>query len=308
MSNLDALFGDDKVLEEVIEVPIDQVHYNKNHPFTINWDKVKEYAESMKDVGQIVPALIRKDPELPGDELIAGHHRYEAIKLNGGRVINCIYRDDLSDEEIMLVMVDSNIPRFNDLKLSERARVVHERQEALSKQGIRTDLIQEVADMEKEMASESYSSSDQIKEEFKISAREISRYLRIYKLVDLLKEALDNDIIKKRVAVDLSYIDDKNQMYIAEKILSGKYKIDMKKSDILKKHAKEGILTEEIILDVLKSKKVVNSKPVQKVEIAKDIYYMYFTKETKDDEVNSVIEKALKMYYASTDEKSYDVG
>lgn len=303
MANLDKLFDDEGFVEEVVKVPVDQIHHFKNHPFKINWEKVKELAESMKDVGQIVPALIRKDPNASGDELIAGHHRYEAVKLIGANELNCIYRNDLTEDEIMLMIVDSNLQRgLNDLPHSELASVIYERHQVVSRRGIRMDLIKEIEEIEKNASEESYDSGKVLEDEFNLSPREIRRYLRIYQLVDSLKEALDKGIISKRVAVSLSYANKESQLFIAEKILSKSYKIDMYKADTIKMYAKADSLTEDIIIEVLedraKEKKVKSEN--MKISIHKTIYNKYFKAKTKDEEINSIIEKALELYFKSS--------
>lgn len=313
-NNLNKLFDDEDYVEEVVRVPIDQIHHFKKHPFKINWDKVKELAESMKDVGQIIPALIRKDPDEPGAELIAGHHRYEAVKLLGANELNCIYRNDLTDDEIMLMVIDSNLQRgFEALSHSERASVIYERHQAVSKRGIRMDLVKEIEEIERIASEEPYDSGKLLEDEFELSPREIRRYLRIYELVDPLKEALDNGIISKRVAVDLSYAGEENQLSIAEKIISKAYKIDMHKADVLKSYAKAESLTEEIIIEILedktKAKKAKSER--KKISIQKTIYNKYFEPKAKEEEINNIIEKALELYFNSANtskEEEYSIG
>lgn len=301
-NGLDKLFGDDKVADEVVKVPIDQIHHLRNHPFSINWDRVKEYAESMKTVGQLVPLLIREDPEEPGDEIIAGHHRYEAAKMIDQKELDCIYKNGLSDAEIMLIVTDSNLQRgLSDLSHSELARVLYERHKALSKQGIRTDLIKELADIEKEGYDDNQNTGDKMEEEFELSAREISRYLRIYELIVPLKDALDNKIISKRAAVDLSYADKDSQNLIAETILGSKVKMTMGKAKQIKEYAKADSLNEDIIAEILSDKSKVKpiKAKVKKYKLKDEIFAKYFQPDAKDDEVTSVVEKALEMYYAN---------
>lgn len=63
-------------------------------------ESMADMAESVKQYGVLVPALVREKPE-GGYEMIAGHRRKMASELAGKKEIPCIVRD-LTDDEAVL--------------------------------------------------------------------------------------------------------------------------------------------------------------------------------------------------------------
>lgn len=86
---------------------------------TIDPDKVRELAESIRSQGLLQPILVRS---LNGRfEVVAGHRRYLATRLLGDRKIKSIVRE-LSDEETFLIRAMENDQR-EDLNPIEKAKV-----------------------------------------------------------------------------------------------------------------------------------------------------------------------------------------
>ena len=99
--------------------------------------KMTELVDSVKQYGVLVPALVRPKPE-GGYEMVAGHRRLTASELAGKATISCIVRD-LTDDEAVIIMVDSNLQREQILP-SEKAFAYKMRLDAMKRQGQRTDL------------------------------------------------------------------------------------------------------------------------------------------------------------------------
>ena len=76
-----------------------------------------EMVESIMLHGVLVPGLVRTKPD-GGYEMVAGHRRKMASRLAGKTDMDCIVRE-LTDEEAIIIMVDSNLQRE---QLLERAR------------------------------------------------------------------------------------------------------------------------------------------------------------------------------------------
>ena len=90
-----------------------------NHPFKVKMDdKMLETIESVRDHGVLVPALVREKPT-GGYEMISGHRRKMASELAGKETMPCIVRN-LSDDQAVIVMVDSNLQR-EEILPSEKA-------------------------------------------------------------------------------------------------------------------------------------------------------------------------------------------
>lgn len=124
LTSVDELFStqesrDEAKLERVINLPPGEISDFPNHPFKVRMDEeMQQMAESVKEHGVLVPALVREKPD-GGYEMIAGHRRKRAAELAELPEIPCIVRN-LTDDEAIIVMVDSNLQREKILP-SEKA-------------------------------------------------------------------------------------------------------------------------------------------------------------------------------------------
>ena len=131
LPTLDDLFTtqaerDDAKLERVKNIPLDELHPFKNHPFKIlNNEEMERMIESIRKVGTITPALARPLPD-GGYELISGHRRLAACQVLGIETMPVIVREMSDDEAViqryirlthlipeLLSMVDDNKIAFN---------------------------------------------------------------------------------------------------------------------------------------------------------------------------------------------------
>lgn len=100
---------DEAERETVMEIPLEEISDFPDHPFKVKMDKsMMDMAESVKEYGVLVPALVRPKPE-GGYEMVAGHRRKMASQLAERQTIPCIVRN-LTDDEATLIMVDSVRP------------------------------------------------------------------------------------------------------------------------------------------------------------------------------------------------------
>ena len=122
----------------VQEIPVDKIDDFPNHPFKVRMDdSMIEMAESVKQHGILVPAIVR--PKENGHyEMVAGHRRKLACTLIAKLQLPCIVRE-LTDEEATIIMVDSNLQR-EQLLPSEKAFAYKMKLDAMKRQGQRTDL------------------------------------------------------------------------------------------------------------------------------------------------------------------------
>ena len=124
--------------EYVKNISIYEITDFPNHPFKVKMDdKMLETIESVRDHGVLVPALVREKP-VGGYEMISGHRRKMASELAGKETMPCIVRK-LSDDEAVVVMVDSNLQR-EEILPSEKAFAYKMKLDAMKRQGQRTDL------------------------------------------------------------------------------------------------------------------------------------------------------------------------
>ena len=139
LPTLDDLFTtqaerDDAKLERVKNIPLDELHPFKNHPFKIlNNEEMERMIESIRKVGTITPALARPLPD-GGYELVSGHRRLAACQVLGIETMPVIVRE-MSDDEAIIAMVDANLQRETILP-SEKAFAYKMKLEAIKHQGV----------------------------------------------------------------------------------------------------------------------------------------------------------------------------
>ena len=215
LPSLDDLFTteaerEDAKLEKVVLLPPEEISEFPNHPFQVRMDDaMKEMAQSVRENGVLVPALVR--PKVGGGyEMVSGHRRKRAAELAGLREIPCIVRD-LTDDQAVVIMVDSNLQREQILP-SEKAFAYKMKLEAMKKQGFRSDLTS--GPLGQKLTREV------IAEQSPDGARQIQRYIRLTNLIPELLSLVDNSVLKEpgkpqmalRPAVELSYLRKEEQL------------------------------------------------------------------------------------------------
>lgn len=198
---------------------------------------------SISDHGIIEPITVRAKAN-GKYEILSGRNRYRAAKKIGLRTVPAIVRENISDDEAALIMLESNLRQRQGLKYSEKAYAYRMEMEILNRQGKRTDL-----DLTSCKSCTKLDSLTETGQNNKDSRRKVAYLIRLtYLLPDLLK-LVDDGIIKMMPAVSLSYLPVDAQSYILKNI-AGRYKINLSQAQRLKKLNKDGKLTEETIAAV----------------------------------------------------------
>ena len=121
----------DKTTEQIIRIPLNELHPFPNHPYGIREDQaMQDTVDSVKQNGVVVPAIVRPRVE-GGYEIVAGHRRKLASERAGFTDMPCIVRN-LTDDEAIIQLVDSNAQR-EDVLPSERAKAYKMRLEAIKR-------------------------------------------------------------------------------------------------------------------------------------------------------------------------------
>lgn len=137
LTSIDSLFTTQQERDlaaqpRVEEISLDLIDDFPNHPFKVRMDEsMTEMADSIKQYGVLVPAIVRQKED-GRYEMVAGHRRKAAWELAGKTKIPCVVRD-LTLEEAVVVMVDSNLQREQILP-SEKAFAYKMKLEALRRQ------------------------------------------------------------------------------------------------------------------------------------------------------------------------------
>lgn len=96
--------------EKLLEIPLEQISDFPDHPYKVKDDEsMFELVESIKEHGLIHPVFVRK-VEDGKYEMISGHRRKRAFELAGLTEIPARVME-LSRDEAILIMVDSNLQR-----------------------------------------------------------------------------------------------------------------------------------------------------------------------------------------------------
>ena len=201
-------------------------HKNKVYPksFTAkyNCDKLVyfEYHERLDDMvesiranGVMTPIIVQ--PLGDKYEILIGHNRWNASKLAGNDFVPAIIKENLTEEEAEIYVIESNLIQrgFSELKLSEQAQVLALRYESVFSQGKRTDIINELMKLEGKIPEkkEKHNSREIVGEEYGLSRNTVARLLRINKLHDGIKLWVNDGSLSVRAAVELSYMDKEKQ-------------------------------------------------------------------------------------------------
>ena len=199
LPTLDDLFTtqaerDDAKLERVKNIPLDELHPFKNHPFKVqNNEEMERMIESIRKVGTITPALARPLPD-GGYELISGHRRLAACQVLGIETMPVIVRE-MSDDEAVIAMVDANLQRETILP-SEKAFAYKMKLDAIKHQGVTSRQL-----------GEKLLSITQVSKDSDDSERQIQRYIRLTCLIPELLSMVDDKKIAFNPAVEISYLD-----------------------------------------------------------------------------------------------------
>lgn len=239
--------------EKVEEIDINKIADFPNHPFKVqDDDKMDEMVKSVKQYGVILPVIVR--PKDDGTyEMISGHRRKRACELAGIKQIRCIVKD-LSDDEAVILMVDSNIQR-EEILPSEKAFAYKMKLEAMKHQGKRIDLLEDETSTPMVEKLKGKTSVGMLGEQNNESAEQIRRYIRLTYLIPELLEQVDLKRIAFRPAVELSYLSEDNQYVLLNIFEFDEVTPSLSQAIRLKKLEQEGNLTEEKIEEIMQQEK-----------------------------------------------------
>lgn len=292
LTSVDDLFStqesrDEAKLERIINLPPGEISDFPNHPFKVRMDEeMQQMAESVKEHGVLVPALVREKPG-GGYEMVAGHRRKRAAELAELPEIPCIVRN-LTDDEAIIVMVYSNLQREKILP-SEKAFAYKMRLEAMKRQGQRTDLTSSPV-----ATKFSKNRSDQELAELVGEGKDnIHRYIRLTYLLPEILDMVDDGKIALRPAVELSYLAEKEQHFLLDTMFSEDCTPSHAQAIKMRKFSQEGKLNPDVILSIMQEEKP-NQK--EQIKIPKERISRYFAPGTPAQKIEDTIIKALELY------------
>ena len=255
--------------------PIFNIVPMENHPFQVKDDEEMErLMESIREYGVLNPIIVRfRDGYY---EIVSGHRRFEACRRLKKQDIPVIVRD-LSDDEAILTMVDSNLHR-EKLLPSEKAFAYKMKLDVLKKQGQRTDLTS--AQLAPKLRSD-----EVVAEEAGESRATIQRFVRLTNLIKPLLDMVDAGKIALTPAEKLSYLKKDEQETLAMTLEDLQVTPSLSQAIAMKDHSSKGVLGIDEIYAIMEKPKA-NQKETLKFKA--EPFRKYFPDQTPQD-----IEKEL---------------
>ncbi len=285
---------------QIKQIPLDMLVPFHNHQFSLyDGERRDDMVESIRKNGVMTPIVCRPNPdETDTYEILIGHNRWNCSKIAGLETIPAIIKEQLTEEEAQTYVDESNLIQrgFNDLKVSEQARIIARRYSEMFSQGKRNDIINEIKMLNGEEASAVGNSREKVADEYGLSRNTIARLVRISKLSDGILAWIDKGQLAVRAGVELSYLSTEEQSKLFE-INSVDENMLMKISEAqardLRVLSSDGVLDGDEMLKVLSVKK---KKPDKKVSIAPTLYKKYFAG-LSNDEIADTVAAALDMFF-----------
>lgn len=293
LTSLDSLFTtqeqrDTAKRDVVLDLPLDQIGDFPNHPFKVRQDDaMMEMMESVQLHGVLVPGLVRQLAD-GSYQMVSGHRRKLASRLAGLDTLPCIVRD-LTDDEAIIVMVDSNLQREKVLP-SEKAFAYKMKLEAMRRQAGRPSK-GNAAPVGQNFGGKT--SRDLLAAESPDSHSQIQRYIRLTYLLPEILAMVDDSKIAFRPAVELSYLAEKEQRILYDAMGHADCTPSLAQAIKMKSFSREDKLSEAVIRSIM-----AEEKPNQKEQfrIPKERISKYFKPGTPARTMEDTIIKALDYY------------
>ena len=293
LTSLDSLFTtqeqrDEAKRDSVQDIPISQISDFPEHPFKVKQDEAMlEMAESVRQYGVLVPGLVRQ-LEDGSYQMVSGHRRKLASELAGRDTIPCIVRD-LTDDEAVIIMVDSNLQRERVLP-SEKAFAYKMKLDAMRRQAGRPSKENGVPLGHHFQQGKS---REILADNSPDSNTQIQRYIRLTNLIPEILDMVDDGRIAFRPAVELSYLTEQEQSALYGTMGREDCTPSLAQAIKMKAFSRDGKLTDAVILSIMEEE-----KPNQKEQfrIPKERISKYFKPGTPARTMEDTIIKALDYY------------
>ena len=291
LTSLDSLFTtqeqrDEAKRDSVQDIPLAQISDFPEHPFKVKQDEaMMEMAESVRQYGVLVPGLVRQ-LEDGSYQMVSGHRRKLASELAGRDTIPCIVRD-LTDDEAVIIMVDSNLQRERVLP-SEKAFAYKMKLDAMRRQVGRPKNSAPV-----EPNFKGVRSNEELAASSPDSRPQIQRYIRLTNLIPEILDMVDEGRIAFRPAVELSYLAEQEQRTLYDTMGCEDCTPSLAQAIKMKAFSRDGKLTDAVILSIMEEE-----KPNQREQfrLPRDRINRFFKPGTPAQTIEDTIIRALELY------------
>ena len=252
LKGLDDLFSSEETRQEeqreqVQQIPVDELFPFKNHPFKVlDDDAMTRTVESISQFGVLAPLIARPRPE-GGYEIISGHRRKHAAELAHLDTVPVIVRN-MEDDAATILMVDSNLQREHILP-SERAFAYKMKLDAMRRTSGRPS-----KENPRQVVG-NFETAEIIGKESGESGRQVQRFIRLTNLVPELLDMVDEKKISFNPAVELSYLDAKQQQDFLEAMDASQNAPSLSQAIRIKKLAQQSEFSYDAVYDIMNEEK-----------------------------------------------------
>ncbi len=190
----------EKVVNNVVEIPIDKISLNPYQPRkNFDSDAISELAKSIKQYGVIQPITVRRN-FIGGYELVSGERRLKASRLINCTHMPCIVIDVTENDSAVIALLE-NLQRA-DLSYWEEAEA-----------------------MQHLICDHKYT-QEELAEKLGKSQSSIANRLRILKLPESVREALkENNLTERHARALLKVHDEHTQLKILKQVCENEYNV-----------------------------------------------------------------------------------
>ena len=289
LKGLDDLFSSEETRQEeqreqVQQIPVDELFPFKNHPFKVlDDDAMTRTVESISQFGVLAPLIARPRPE-GGYEIISGHRRKHAAELAHLDTVPVIVRN-MEDDAATILMVDSNLQREHILP-SERAFAYKMKLDAIKNQGARSDLTSS-------QVGTKLRADEKVAKDSGESRNQVQRFVRLTNLVPELLDMVDEKKISFNPAVELSYLDEKQQQDFLEAMDASQKAPPLSQAIRIKKLAQQGEFDYDAVYDIMNEEK---KSELDTVTIKNETLRKYFPRNYTPRQMENIIIKLLDQW------------
>lgn len=277
--------------EQIVEIKLTELHPFKNHPFKVLDDELMQQTiDSIMQVGVLSPAVVRPDPS-GGYEVISGHRRLHACEAAGLDTMPVIVKE-LTDDEAVIFMVDSNLQRENILP-SERAKAYKMKADALKHQGQRDN------STSVQVGPKSWTAA-KLGAEAGESASQVKRYIKLSELIPDLLEKVDNKEISFNPAVELASLTQEEQRGFLDAMEYSQNTPSVSQAQRIKKLSKSGNCTVKAMREIMSEEK---GSDLDKIVINNDEIRKYFPRSFTPNQMKNTILKLLDNWMKNREKK-----
>ena len=271
------------VKEFISQLPPDKLSPFAKHPYQVREDAaMDELVESVRTYGILSPLLAR--PKGEGYELVSGHRRRLAAQKLGLPTVPVLVRE-MSDDEAVILMVDSNLQRENLLP-SEKAFAYKMKLDAIKNQGARSDLTSS-------QVGTKLRADEKVAKDSGESRNQVQRFVRLTNLVPELLDMVDEKKISFNPAVELSYLDEKQQQDFLEAMDASQNAPSLSQAIRIKKLAQQGEFDYDAVYNIMNEEK---KSELDTVTIKNETLRKYFPRNYTPRQMESIIIKLLDQW------------